>query len=376
MIGLLLPIHNCKKKTIPIWNGKEMITKTENEIMKNWSKFDSLMVSIRCIAYNHEAYIANALDSFLEQETNFPFEIVVHDDASTDKTANIIKEYEKKFPRIVKPIYEKENQYRKKDGSFQRIINEKLRGKYIALCEGDDYWCNPCKLKKTVEFLEKNNNYSACVHNTIKMDLMSKNNKQKVMFSEKDSDLKLQEIFDGNDWHTSSIVCRSEYWLNRPSFCFAQPGVGDYPLKIFLVLVGSVKRFGKIMSVYRYGVPNSWSIKTCLNAEKVLQNSINASKMLCMANEWSNYNYDDVFRPKIVGNLYNFFTKLGRFDEIKREPYASLWKSESVISKIKYYLRCLKYTCKLKDKNHLIKQVKEIDLILKRSFPISHSPIL
>lgn len=119
-----------------------------------------LMVTIRCITYNHEPYIRQCLEGFVMQKTNFRFEAVVHDDASTDGTANIIREYAEKYPDIIKPIYETENQYSKHDGSLTRIMNEACKGKYIAMCEGDDYWIDPYKLQKQVDILEKDKNIS------------------------------------------------------------------------------------------------------------------------------------------------------------------------------------------------------------------------
>lgn len=113
-----------------------------------------IMVSIRCTAYNHEKYIRDALEGFVMQKTNFRFEAIVHDDASTDGTAAIIREYADKYPDIIKPIYETENQYSKHDGSLARIMNEACKGKYIAFCEGDDYWIDPFKLQKQVDILE------------------------------------------------------------------------------------------------------------------------------------------------------------------------------------------------------------------------------
>lgn len=113
-----------------------------------------LMVTIRCITYNHEPYIRQCLEGFIMQKTNFRFEAIVHDDASTDGTANIIREYAEKYPDIIKPIFETENQYSKLDGSIQRIMSEHIHGKYVAMCEGDDYWIDPLKLQKQVDFLE------------------------------------------------------------------------------------------------------------------------------------------------------------------------------------------------------------------------------
>lgn len=120
-----------------------------------------VLVSIKCLVYNHEPYLRQCLDGFVMQKTNFVFEAIVHDDASTDSSAAIIREYAEKYPNIIKPIFETENQYSKKDGSLGRIMNAAIHpnAKYIALCEGDDYWIDPYKLQKQVDFLESNEDY-------------------------------------------------------------------------------------------------------------------------------------------------------------------------------------------------------------------------
>ncbi len=115
---------------------------------------NEIMVSIVCDAYNHEKYIADALEGFVMQKTNFAFEILVHDDASTDRTAEIIRDYEKRYPNLIKPIYETENQYSKQDGSLERIQFGRVKGKYTAMCEGDDYWTDPLKLQKQFDAME------------------------------------------------------------------------------------------------------------------------------------------------------------------------------------------------------------------------------
>lgn len=125
--------------------------------MKEYS--EKPLVVIICITYNHEHYIRNALEGFIMQQTSFPFVVIVHDDASSDNTPLIIQEYAEKYPEIIKPIYETENQYSKLDGSLIRIINEacfKTGAKYIATCEGDDYWIDMYKLQKQVDILESN----------------------------------------------------------------------------------------------------------------------------------------------------------------------------------------------------------------------------
>ena len=123
-----------------------------------------LMVTIRCITYNHEPYIRQCLDGFVMQKTDFRFEAIVHDDASTDNTATIIKEYAEKYPDIIKPIFETENQYSKRDASLTRIMDNHTHGKYVAMCEGDDYWIDPLKLQKQIDFLEAHPEYSYSCH--------------------------------------------------------------------------------------------------------------------------------------------------------------------------------------------------------------------
>jgi len=136
-----------------------MNLRTEAEIMRGWPPDNKTLVTIVCPAYNHEKYIEEAIKGFLIQETNFPFEIIIHDDASADNTPKIIQQYEKQYLKIIRPIYQTENQYSKKIKPWSDIAFPLSRGKYIAICEGDDYWTDPLKLQKQVDFLEKNDQY-------------------------------------------------------------------------------------------------------------------------------------------------------------------------------------------------------------------------
>jgi len=123
------------------------------------------LVTIICTSYNHENYIKKCLDGFIMQQTSFSFEIIVHDDASTDSTQQIVKEYEKKYPHLFNNIYQTENQFSKREVNiWSDIIFPKSKGKYIALCEGDDYWTDPYKLQKQVDFLVQNEDYALTLH--------------------------------------------------------------------------------------------------------------------------------------------------------------------------------------------------------------------
>jgi len=137
--------------------------RTEDEIIANWKDINkNPVVSICCITYNHESYLEDAIAGFLIQETSFPFEILIYDDASSDRTADIIREYEAKYPRLVKPIYQTENQYSKGLKMNPTFNFPRAKGKYIAMCDGDDYWVDESKLEKQVCFLEKEPSYSIC----------------------------------------------------------------------------------------------------------------------------------------------------------------------------------------------------------------------
>lgn len=123
------------------------------------------LVAIHCLVYNHEPFLRDCFEGFVMQKTNFPFVAIVHDDASTDRSAAIIREYEQKYPLIFRPIYEIENQWSKHDGTLESIMNKAIDTsgvKYVAMCEGDDYWIDPHKLQKQVDFMEANPEIGLC----------------------------------------------------------------------------------------------------------------------------------------------------------------------------------------------------------------------
>ncbi len=126
---------------------------------------ESPLVSISCITFNQESYIINCLEGFLNQKVTFPVEILIHDDASCDNTQKIIQSYVDKYPDIIKPIFQSENQFMKGARCIHAIFNfNRSKGKYIATCEGDDYWISDTKLSKQIAFLEKNFDFTLSSH--------------------------------------------------------------------------------------------------------------------------------------------------------------------------------------------------------------------
>ena len=222
---------------------------------------NQIVVSIRCLTYNHAPYIRQCLDGFVKQKTNFRFEAIVHDDASTDGTQDIIREYAEKYPDIIKPIYETENQYSKRDGSLRRVIDSAMSptSKYIAICEGDDYWTDPQKLQKQVDFLEGHSDYTMTCH---RVKCFSESDQKFIREDycyEKSQDIRVKDIIyrTGLFIPTCSIIYRKEVKDNYPDYC-TKCLVGDYPLQIMCAMKGKTYYFNDLMGVYRVNNNNSW----------------------------------------------------------------------------------------------------------------------
>lgn len=220
------------------------------------------LVVIRCLTYNHEKYIEDCLSGFVMQKTNFPFIAIVHDDASTDKTPEIIKKYADIYPDIIKPILEIENQYSKHDGSLRRIVNQAIpsSARYIAMCEGDDYWTDADKLQKQVSFLESHPEYSLCFHNA-KVMFENKNveNNHKSRYGGlfnivENRDYSGTEVYENWIIPTASVVFRreildSDVYLNAVG-C-GKFRYGDILIFLSCAHYGKIRGFKEVMSVYR-----------------------------------------------------------------------------------------------------------------------------
>ncbi len=226
-----------------------MINKSEKEIMKNWKVDPSQpLVSICCITYNHEKYIEEALDSFLMQEIDFPFEIVIDDDSSTDKTPDIICQYIENYPNIIRANLRKKNV-----GSMTNFIEniKRARGKYIALCEGDDYWIDSYKLKKQSDFLEKNKEYVMVGGNVLQLD-MSDPSRLKLTrnLSEKEKDLSIYDYIQAQQIPSATLMFKKECFKQLPNFC-KNLYMGDWCLSILLLQNGKAKYFNEFCAIYR-----------------------------------------------------------------------------------------------------------------------------
>ncbi|MBQ9205639.1 MAG: glycosyltransferase [Treponema sp.] len=226
---------------------------TQEQIMKNWymKNADVPLVSVICCTYNHEKYISDAIEGFLKQKTTFPFEVLVNDDASTDGTAAILHRYEKNYPNILKIFYHEINEYSQGVDIFGNLVRT-ARGKYIAICEGDDYWIDSDKLQLQVNFLEKNPDYGMC-YGRVKRYIQRK---ERFCHSKFGAQIKGFEdlLKNGNRIPTLTVCARRElidryneeikpaekHWL-----------MGDYPMWLYIAHESKTKFFQKDFAVYR-----------------------------------------------------------------------------------------------------------------------------
>lgn len=197
----------------------------KNEMDRIANNVGEVCVSVICTAYNQEKYIRDTLDGFLLQKTNFPFEIIIHDDASTDGTAEIIREYAERYPGTIIPIYQTQNLYSQGVPFIFEYIIPKAKGKYIAYCEGDDYWIDSLKLQHQYDFMESHSDYIACGHNVIMVEddnsLMNRNSPLYSAYFEtytdmEDHDYTLEEVEHNHMYgHTCTRMYRN-FWSDLP----------------------------------------------------------------------------------------------------------------------------------------------------------------
>lgn len=252
---------------------------TEQQIIDNWEGHDKRpVVSILCLTYNHHNYIHDALRGILTQKTSFPFEIVIHDDASTDGTSEILREYQEKYPRIIKTIIQEENQW--SQGKHHVILNatHAASGEFLAVCDGDDFWISEEKLSLQISALRENPECSICFHKTllsapdapaITMPSMKERIRQAVAYPTRKAIIRTPPIIigDGNYMITTAIVVRKQVLLDLPEW-FQDCPVGDLFIQILGSIPGGAIFIPEYLSVYRQNTAGSWTTDTYSRPEK------------------------------------------------------------------------------------------------------------
>lgn len=301
------------------------------------------MVTVICLTYNHEHYIRQCLDGFVGQQTTFPFEVIVHDDASSDATPQIIMDYAARHPDIIKPVFQAENQFSRGQevrsklwhGLFQGAL-----GKYVALCEGDDWWSAPDKLQLQVDFLEAHPDYGMCFHDADFYDerahaFIGSHNRYPV-----DTDVSPEELImgSGNFCPTNSLCMRRSLCDVAPTMVFSQY-VGDYPLQMYFGLVSKVRYLARSLSVYRVNTSASWTQRTYRTADFGKFKSVLDKEMALYRDFTACYpQYKDVFERKKNKHLAYYCAIYGQYAQARKAwlslPWADRDKSFSMLMRL------------------------------------------
>lgn len=226
----------------------------------------SVAVSVICLTYNQADYIAQCLESLVAQETSFPFEVIVHDDCSSDGTDELVKGFASVYPLKIKPLFEEENQYSQGRNIQQDIVGPHIRGRYVALCEGDDWWLDGKKLQRQFDYMESHPDTAGCAHCARVFNDTTGCYEGLIEPVAKAKDYSTDEIISEiAPFATNSLFYKRE--LHCPPAVYRGWGVGDYPLCIWLSTQGKFHYDPAIMSAYRTHAKGSWSVRTSASAD-------------------------------------------------------------------------------------------------------------
>ena len=270
------------------------------------------LVSVCVITYNHGKYIRQCLDGILMQKVNFPYEVLIHDDASPDDTADIIREYWEKYPTVIKPILREENQY-SKGVDVSRFNFDRAKAKYIAQCEGDDYWTDDGKLQMQVDFLEEHGEYVECGHNIIVLEEGRINEKHPASRAS-ERIYTFSDLADGKRWMvaTASAVYRNvflELSENKKDDYYSCTANGDLKLQLLLSQYGDCYMFKKQMSVYRYIISTGTSYNARMhgkNTEKIRYDYYLSAVNFMKKSFGIDLNWKDLFNDTIYWAIINW----------------------------------------------------------------------
>lgn len=276
------------------------------------------LVTIASTTFNMEAYVAEALDSWLAQKTSFPFDIVISDDGSTDRTCDVVRSYADRYPNI-RLI---SSGHIGKMPNFIRSLKES-KGKYVALCDGDDYWVDPYKLQKQFDFMESHPEFSECFTNSYVLDTVT--GKKKIaktqIWDEATTEGLLKHRDDDNvqmsPGHTSTFFYRNQFLDEYPEWMYGDV-MTDFPLYMLMSKYGKAKFINDITSVYRHR-PEGVSSKN-YSFEKGTRRRIFVYKNV---NRDFNYRYHHLINPIISDYYFN----LGKRQYKTGHKVKGIWSS-------------------------------------------------
>ncbi len=304
---------------------------------------DNILVSVFCTAYNHEAFLRDALEGFVTQRVSFPFEVLVNDDVSTDATCDIIREYAEKYPDIIRPFYQEQNLYSRGIDVYQTVFYPNARGKYVAFCEGDDYWTDPDKLQLQADFLEAHPDYAACVHNTVLH--FCGDGREKTLLDRKEGDVEFEDIVPGMSgaYHTSSLMARKEILASPPDFydVACKYNFGDYPDALWLRLNGKIRYLDRAMSVYRINSnADAWSAGVDGQYGKLRQFIVGKAEMLRAFRPHAPASVLPLVDNTILEREFELMYIEGRDREQRQPPYDRLLRAMPLSYRVKNWIKC------------------------------------
>ena len=290
-------------------------------------------VSVLCTTYNHEPYIRRCLEGFVSQETDFPFEVLVNDDASSDGTAAVVREFAERYPGIIRPFLQEKNLYSQGINIYDAVFYPVVRGEYIAACEGDDCWIDPHKLQRQADFLDAHPDYSACVHNSLGEHIGSREEPRPLFPQTGDRDVPFSLVLKGmgGAFHTSSILARREYLLDPPDFravAFSY-GFTDYAVGLWLAIKGKIRFLDTCMSLYRIGSnPSAWSSGVNSQYPKLIRFVTGEAEMLRAVKPHVGEEEQRLAEREILKREYELLYLRGRTREMVKPPYDALFREE------------------------------------------------
>lgn len=329
------------------------------------------LVSIIFISFNQEKYVKQALEGFLMQKVNFTYEIIVHDDASTDGTQKVIQECINKNPNIFRPILETENQFSKTDAKFLIDMYRMAKGKYVAVCEGDDYWSDDTKLQRQVDFLENNPDYSVVFH---PVNVHFENQSiPDVSFPENKRNLTLDRLLEENFIQTNSVMYRAAKSYQN---CETDVLPTDWYMHLYHAQYGKIGFINRTMAVYRRHKGGLWW--DSVNGEAAFFKRIFQKHMKLFSAVKSMYGSNETYALKIYEAESKFVknaVSLNLNDVTFLQDASKL--SPNVMGQIMYDLNHMKLAeeARKKELENELQQNKEryLDLIESRSYRIGRA---
>ena len=305
-----------------------------------------IMVTVLCTAYNHEAYIRTCLDGMVGQVTDFKYEILINDDVSSDGTAAIIREYAERCPDKIRAFFPEKNLYSQGINVYDAVFFPAARGKYTAICEGDDYWTDPTKLQRQVDFLEAHPEYSACVHDTELLFCDGARPDEKLVSHGEDCDIEFADILQGMNhaFHTSSILGKTALLAETPDFYHVADSYGftDFPYALWLRLNGKIRCLARVMSVYRLNSgADSWSSDKEAQTRKLTRFY---RGVIAMLEAFRGHVRDEALLKLVDENLvrwnFDLLYILGRDKELRSPPYRAILKTKPLSFRVKNAVKC------------------------------------